>query len=367
MGEADESTMRRVAVILLGHAALADGRRVERYRLEAGPLALEVVTLGATITALEVPDHSGHQANVVLAHDKLEHYTDAGRAYFGATIGRVANRIKHGRFELDGRTYQLACNNGPNHLHGGLRGFDQHGWEVRHAGAGDAATIELARTSPAGEEAYPGALRASVTYTLHPQGELTIRYEATTDAPTLVNLTNHAYFNLRGAGHGNVLEHELWVAADTFLPVDATLAPTGELRSVGGTPFDFRRPTPIGSRLGDADPQLQFAGGYDHCMVLRAAPGEANGLRQACSLRDPDSHRRLEVWTDRPGLQFYSGNFLDGSAIGPGGQRYLRHAGLCLETQEFPDAPSHPSFSSIRLDPGQTYRAVTVWRFDVLP
>lgn len=359
--------MHRSDVTLVGSFVVDAGHSVDRYRLEAGAFALEVMTLGATVTALEVPDGSGRVDSVVLAHDRPERYFGPTREYFGATIGRVANRIAGGRFELDGVEYRLACNEGRHHLHGGVAGFDRQRWEVTEAHAGAAATLQFERTSPAGEEGYPGRLQARVRYTLHPRGEVALRYDATTDAPTIVNLTNHTYFNLRGAGRGKVLEHEFWAAADGFLPVDESLAPAGEVRSVAGTAFDFRRPTVIGSRLDAPDPQLRLAGGYDHCLVLPGRTAGDGGLRHACTLRDRASHRQVQVWTDQPGLQFYTGNFLDGSAVGPGGHRYLRHGGVCLETQGFPDAPNQPRFPSIRLDPGQRYRATTVWRFEVLP
>jgi len=359
--------MRQVAVELLGRVKVADGGVIECYRLQAGSLALETMTLGGAITSLHVPDHAGRRANVVLAHSSLERYAAGGREYFGAIIGRVANRIAGGQFQLDGRTHQLHCNDGRHHLHGGIAGFDQHCWHVRHASAGAVATIEFERTSPAGEEGYPGEVHASVTYTLHPEGEVQIVYDATTDAPTVVNMTNHSYFNLQGEGRGDVLEHELQVAADQFLPVDASLIPTGALHPVANTAFDFREPARIGQRLGMPDPQLQLAGGFDHCMVLQPATGGLSAVRHACTLRDRVSRRLLEVWTDQPGMQLYSGNFLDGTVTGPSGRTYQRHGGVCLETQGFPDAPNQPRFPSITLMPGQRYRTVTMWRFDVLP
>jgi aldose 1-epimerase len=363
--EPGDDLMPPPTVTLLGRTALPDGRDVERYRLEAGVLALEVMTLGAAVTALEVPDHAGRVENVVLAHERLETYAGGGRDYFGATVGRVANRIAGGRFELDGRQHQLVCNDGRNHLHGGIAGFDQQCWTAKAATSVAAATIEFERTSSAGEEGYPGELRIGVTYTLRPEGEVEIRYRATTDAPTIVSLTNHAYFNLRGAGRGDVLEHELIMATDAFLPVDESLIPTGEIRSVAGTPFDFRRCMQIGSRLASPDEQLRLARGYDHCMVLPAATAAAKPIRHACTLLDPASRRQLEVWTDQPGLQLYTGNFLDGSAIGPGGRALVRNGGVCLETEGFPDAPNHSRFPSVRLDPGETYSHTTVWRFAV--
>jgi aldose 1-epimerase len=351
-------------VSLLDRAALpAGGRAVERYRVEAGSLALEVMTLGATVTSLRVPDRAGRAEEVVLAHERPEDCAGRNRDYFGATIGRVANRIAYGRYVLDGREHRLACNDGRHHLHGGIAGFDRQDWHVVRREEGAAATIAFGRTSCDGEEGYPGELRVRVTYTVRPEGDVRICYEAITDAPTIVNLTNHAYFNLRGAGRGDVLGHELWLAADRFLPVDEELIPSGEIRPVAGSPFDFRETARIGSRIGAVDPQLQRSGGFDHCMVLpdqRDAAGTA--VRHAATLCDPESGRRLEFWTDQPAVQLYSGNFLDGSAVGPGGHRHLRHGGVCLETQDLPDAPNRPQFPSIRLDPGQRYTRTTVWR-----
>lgn len=358
--------MQPVKTSRLGSAELPDGRSVERYRLEAVPFALEVMTLGATVTALEVPDRSGRIDNVVLAHDRIADYAAGGSDYFGATVGRVANRIAGGWFELDGHIHQLACNDGRNHLHGGAAGFDRHCWSARRTQAAGEAAVEFERTSPADEEGYPGALHVSVRYTLRPTGEIELSYEATADASTIVNLTNHTYFNLRGAGRGDVLQHDLRLAADTFLPIDESLIPTGALHPVAGTPFDFRSGARIGSRLAASDDQLRLARGYDHCMVLSGMkPEEATALLHAATLSDPDSGRQLQVWTDQPALQLYTGNFLDGSATGPGGLAHVRHGGVCLETQGFPDAPNHPRFPSIRLDPGQRYRRTTMWRLAV--
>jgi aldose 1-epimerase len=358
--------MRPTKVSRLGRTSLDDGRSVERYRLEAGAVSLEVMTLGASVTFLSVPDLAGRADNVVLAHERLEDYAGGNRDYFGATIGRVANRIARGRFELEGCVHQLACNDGPNHLHGGLAGFDQHCWSVSGVRAGEAASIEFERTNPAGEEGYPGAVHASVMYTLRPSGEVRISYVATTDALTVVNMTNHSYFNLCGAGRGDALHHELWLAAGRYLPIDDTFIPTGEIRSVDGTAFDFRTAQKLGSKLAATDEQLRLAQGFDHCMVMPTENDPTPAVRHACTLRDPASGRQLEVWTDRPGIQLYTGNFLDGTATGPGGLRYGRHGGICLETQGFPDAPNQPKFPSIRLDPGQRHEATTVWRFEIV-
>lgn len=355
-------------VVRLAAGTCADGRRIERYRMRAGACALETIDAGCAITRLLVPDRSGAQQNVVLGYADLREYLGARREYFGAVVGRVANRIAHGEFELGGRHYRLAHNDGKHHLHGGVVGFDRRSWRVVEVGADEAAArIVFERHSDDGEEGYPGALHVRVAYTLAAHGELLLEYQATAAETTVVNLTNHTYFNLAGAGRGDVLQHELQIEADAFCAVDEALIPTGELRSVLGTPFDFRSPTPIGQRLGAADTQLQHAGGYDHCFVLRPPTPGSSGPRPACVLDEPRSGRRLRVWTDRPGVQFYSGNFLDGTAVGPEGTRYRRHAGLCLETQAFPDAPHHPAFPSIVLEPGRRHHAVTVWRFEVLP
>jgi aldose 1-epimerase len=343
--------------------ATATGERIERYRLQAAALAVEILTAGAAVARIDVPDRSGQVANVVLGYADPADYVGARREYFGALVGRVANRIAGGRFELDGRAYRLATNDGPHHLHGGRRGFDRHLW--RASMAPERAALQLKLVSPDGDEGYPGELSVRATYSVAEEGVLRLECVATTTAPTLVNLTNHGYFNL--AGSGDVLGHELAIDADAYCVVDSTLIPTGDTRSVNGTPFDFRQPTPIGRGLESSDPQLAIAGGYDHCFVLRDGAAAARGLRHACTLVDPRSGRRLRIETDQPAVQFYSGNFLDGTACGPGGVRYGRHAGLCLETQHFPDAPHHRAFPSIELRPGRRYATVTTWRFDVLP
>jgi len=344
------------------------GQAITRFRLRAGACALEVIDAGCAITRLSVPDRSGAQHNVVLGYADLREYLGVRREYFGAVVGRVANRIAHGEFELAGRRHSLARNDGRHHLHGGRIGFDRRSWRVVDIDANEAAAwIVFDRHSDDGEEGYPGALHVCVTYTLTADGELRLEYQATTTATTIVNLTNHTYFNLGGAGRGDVLQHQLQVEADAFCAVDEGLIPTGELRPVEGTPFDFRRSTPIGQRLDAADAQLEHAGGYDHCYVLRPRTPPSAELRAACVLDEPCSGRRLRVWTDRPGVQFYSGNFLDGTAVGSDDARYGRHAGLCLETQAFPDAPHQSGFPSIVHVPGRRYRAVTVWRFEVLP
>jgi aldose 1-epimerase len=354
-------------VVPLEAFTTTEGRRIGRYQLRAGAYALEVIDAGCAITRLLVPDRSGAQDNIVLGYADLGEYLGTRREYFGAIVGRVANRIAHGEFELAGRTYRLATNDGRHHLHGGHSGFDRRSWQVARTDAGQTARIVFERRSDDGEEGYPGALSVRVAYTLSPQGELRLDYYATTGTTTLVNLTNHTYFNLAGEDRGDVLRHRVQIAADAFCVVDDGLVPTGELRSVDGTAFDLRAAAPIGQRLEGPDEQMAIAGGYDHCFVLRNAHDTSGELREACVLEDPESGRRLRVSTDQPGVQFYSGNFLDGTAVGSGGVRYARHAGLCLETQAFPDAPHHPGFPSIVVEPGRPYRAATAWRFEVLP
>jgi aldose 1-epimerase len=340
------------------------GEPVDLYTLHsAAGMVVRISSYGGTIVSLEVPDVSGRLADLVLGFDSLEGYTNPGyvkaNPYFGALIGRYANRIAAGQFPLDGRIYRLATNDGPNHLHGGVRGFDKVVWDARPAG-GSEPRLELHYASKDGEEGYPGNLDARVTYTLTASNELKIDYSATTDRDTVVNLTNHSYFNLNGAGNGDILGHELQVDADRFTPIDDHLIPTGELRPVKGTPFDFTRPTAIGARIGSKDPQLLAGKGYDHNFVLNNAGG---ALKHAATVREPVSGRWLEISTTEPGLQFYSGNFLTGALVGKGGKAYGFRSGLALETQHFPDSPNHPDFPSTMLKPGQTFRSTTVFRF----
>jgi len=335
-----------------------DGRAVEILTLtNARGVELRAMTYGGIILSLKVPDRSGRLGDVVLGYDDLDGYVRK-TPYFGAIVGRYANRIAGGRFTSGGTTYRLATNNGPNHLHGGLKGFDKQVWRAATFEDQRGVGVVLRYRSPDGEEGYPGTLQATVTYTLTDRNEVLIDYEATTDKATPVNLTQHSYFNL--AGSGDILGHELMLAADRYTPVDSTLIPTGELTSVAGTPFDFRAPHKVGERIGQANEQLRIAGGYDHNFVLNRAD---TGLVLAARLRDAASGRVLEVRTTEPGIQFYSGNFLDGSITGKGGTVYRQRAGLCLETQHFPDSPNHPAFPSTILEPGKTYRSRTVWTF----
>src|SRR5881396_2431224 len=356
--------LMRTRISRLPFGTTADAKPVELFTLtNAHDVEVRAMTYGATIVWLHAPDREGHLDDIVLGYPTLAGYL-AQSPYFGAIVGRYGNRIAKGRFTLDGKAYQLATNNGPNHLHGGVKGFDKVVWSAEPAETDSSAAITFTYTSPAGEEGYPGTLRARVTYTLTDRNELRVDYLATTDAPTPVNLTQHSYFNLAGTRAGDVLGHELTIAADHYTPVDSTLIPTGEIASVNGTPFDFRTPTAIGARIGQNDVQLKRGKGYDHNWVLNRT-GTAPGL--AARLTEPTTGRTLEVLTTEPGIQFYSGNFLDGSITGKDGRVYRHRYGLCLETQHFPDSPNHANFPSTILRPGQEYRSTTVFRFGVAP
>lgn len=320
-------------------------------------MEVKVINYGGIITALRVPDGRGQIGDVVLGHDTLEGYLNRSR-YFGALIGRYANRIAGGSFTLNGSAFSLGQNNGSNHLHGGFKGFDKVVWNAHdfHDPAGPGVKLEY--LSKDGEESYPGNLQVEVTYRLTKDNELRLEYFARTDRDTIVNLTNHSYFNL--AGSGTVLDHELQIHANAFNPVQQGLIPTGESRNVAGTPMDFTRPTSIGARITEQDPQLLLAGGYDHNFVLR---GGEELIMKAARVYEPTTGRVLEVFTTQPGLQFYSGNFLDGSLVGKMKRAYVKHSGLCLETQHFPDSPNQPAFPSTVLRPGERYQQTTVWRF----
>lgn len=336
----------------------SDGTPVDLFTLtNAKGMVVRITNYGGIITEIHVPDREGRLADVALGFDKLEGYL-GNHPYFGAIVGRYANRIAKGRFSLDGESYRLATNDGQNHLHGGVKGFDKKVWKAKPAFNPDQASLELSLESPDGEEGYPGNLSVVVLYTLNNDNELRIDYTATTDKPTPVNLTSHSYFNLAGEGSGDVLGHEVVLEADSYTPVDTTLIPTGEILPVSGTVFDFTRPQTIGSRIA----QVPGAppGGYDHNFVLRNG---GTTMRTAARVVEPDSGRVLEVSTIEPGLQFYTGNFLDGTIVGKSGKAYEKHAGFCLETQHFPDSPNHPNFPSTILRPGETYRTTTIYRF----
>ena len=339
-----------------------DGKAVPLYTLEnRNGLVAKITPYGAIVTELHVPDRTGQTTDVVLGFDKLDGYVK-GHPYFGALVGRVANRIAKGRFTLDGKTYTLAVNNGPNHLHGGLKGFDKVVWKARPVTREDGPALELTHVSRDGEEGYPGTLTARVVYTLTQQDELRVEITAETDQPTPVNLTNHTYWNLAGHDRGDILGQVLQLHADRYTPTDETLIPTGEIESVAGTPFDFRKPKPIGRDIGQlpAHPELEDPGGYDVNYVVN---GPAGRLRPAARVCEPSSGRVMEVLTTQPGIQFYSGNFLDGSNVGKGGAVYRIRNGFCLETQHFPDSVHRPGWPSVILRPGQTYSHTTVYRF----
>jgi aldose 1-epimerase len=345
--------------------ALADGTAVQRYTLDNGHgVVVRVLTYGGILQAIEVPDRDGRRANVALGFTDLDGYVRSNRPYFGALIGRYANRIAGGRFTLDGRTCHLPVNNPPNSLHGGTEGFDKRVWAASDVTDENGVGLELAYTSPDGEMGYPGRLTVRARYRLSPGSELRIDYRATTDAPTHVNLTNHSYFNLAGEAAGTIDDHRLQLRAAHYTPTDATSIPTGEVAPVAGTPFDFTSPRPIGERIDEDHEQLVFGLGYDHNFALDPPP-TGQGLRLAARVADPASGRVLEVLTSEPGVQFYSGNQLDGTLVGIGGTAYRRRAGLALETQHFPDTPNQPQFPSTVLRPGQVYQSATSYRFSV--
>jgi aldose 1-epimerase len=338
---------------------LPDGTSVELYAIKSDAVEIYAMTYGGIITSLRVRDRYDQLGDVVLGYPAIEPYLH-NESYFGAIVGRYANRIAGGTFRLDGLAYQLATNDGPNHLHGGMHGFDRRLWVATHVCTPDAAGVTFTRTSAAGEEQYPGTLEVAVSYLLSANGTVALRYEATTDAPTIVNLTQHTYFNLAGEASTSVLDHELTIHAGRYTPVGKTLIPTGVIARVDGTPFDFRTPTRLGARVQLDDEQLHAAGGFDHNFVLGDAQPE---LALAAKLHDAHSGRVLEISTTEPGLQFYAGHLLDGRTTGAYGRVFSRYAGLCLEPQHYPDSPNHPRFPSVTLRPGERYTSATTWRF----
>ncbi|HZT38334.1 MAG TPA: aldose epimerase family protein [Bryobacteraceae bacterium] len=338
----------------------ASGADVDLYTLtNRNGMSVEITNYGGRVVTLKVPDRNGAFDDVVLGFDSLEGYL-GNNPYFGAIVGRYGNRIAKGRFTLDGKEYHLPINNGENSLHGGLKGFDKVVWNGKDASGPDGPAVELMYLSRDGEEGYPGNLAATVRYTLTDNNELKIHYTATTDKPTVLNLTNHSYFNLAGQGKGDILGHEMMINADRYTPVDAGLIPTGELAPVLGTPFDFRQPTAIGARINANNEQLKIAKGYDHNFVLNTAGSAATA---AIRVHEPKTGRVMEVYTDQPGVQFYTGNFLDGTIHGKGGKAYGPRAAFCLETQHFPDSPNHSNFPSTALRPGETYNTTTIYKF----
>jgi len=339
---------------------MPDGKAVERFTLtNANGVELKAISYGGIITSLRVPDRTGRLDDIVLGFDNLEGYLKE-HPFFGAIIGRYGNRIAKGAFTLDGKTYTLATNNAPNHLHGGNNGFDKVPWTGDPVAGRNA--IAFTRTSPDGEEGYPGNLRVRVTYTLTDKNELIVDYLATTDKPTPVNLTQHSYFNLAGHASGDILGHQLLLNADRYTPVDDTLIPTGELAPVAGTPFDFRQPTAIGARIDQDHPQLKNGKGYDHNWVLNRT---GSGRQLAARVIESRTGRTMEIATTEPGIQFYSGNFLDGTLTGKAGAVYKHRTGFCLETQHYPDSPNQPKFPSTTLRPGTEYKTSTVFTFGV--
>lgn len=341
---------------------LKSGKAVEIHHLDNGKgVRAGIITLGGIIVSLEVPDRDGRSGDIVLGFDTLAEY-EAGHPFFGCITGRYANRIAKGRFTLDGREYQVPVNNGPNSLHGGNEGFDKKVWNVRASEVRDGRpTLVLTYTSPDGEEGYPGKLDTTVTYQLTPEGELRIDYEAVTDKPTVVNLTNHTYFNLAGDGSGPVSDHLLTLHCSRYTDTDPNLIPTGELKPVAGTPLDFRKPERIGARIDQTDfKPLEYGAGYDHNFVIDGAAGT---LRRAARVEDPSSGRVMECLTTAPAVQLYTANHMTETIRGKGGRTYGRRGALCLETQHYPDSPNHPDFPSTVLRPGETYRHTTVYRF----
>ncbi|MBN1457657.1 MAG: galactose mutarotase [Sedimentisphaerales bacterium] len=337
-----------------------DGKNVDIYTLtNDNGLSAQIINYGGIVKSLTAPDRNGKLIDVALGYDSLDGYIK-GAFYFGTLIGRVGNRIAKGKFVLDRKEYTLAVNNGPNHLHGGIKGFDKVVWDARPLVIDEGPALELTYLSPDGEEGYPGSLSCKVIYTLTNNNELKIEYEATTDQTTVVNMTHHGYFNLAGHNAGDILSHEIMINADHFTPADEGSIPTGEIRPVDGTPMDFRISTAIGKQIESNDEQLKFGHGYDHNWVLNNKTGD---LALAATFYEKKSGIAMDVLTTKPGMQFYSGNFLDGSNPGKGGAVYNRRNGLCAETQYFPDSPNKPDFPSCILQPGQIYKHITTYRF----
>ena len=337
-------------------AGTAEGKPIDMYTLQDGKVTVRILTYGGIVQSLETPDKGGKTANIVLGFDNLDGYVKTGnKPYMGAIIGRYANRIAGGTFKLNGQTYHVPKNDEDNALHGGINGFNKKVWTGKEIKDG----VELTYVSKDGEEGFPGTLTTTVRYTLH-GNELRIDYTATTDADTVLNLTNHSYFNLKGQGEGDILGHEMKIYAHRYTPVDKNLIPTGELAPVAGTPFDFLTSTPIGKRINDDNEQLKLARGYDQNWVLDS---EGTKVALAAEAYEPTTGRVLEVLTDQPGMQFYTGNFLDGSVTGTDGKVYEQRYAFCLETQHFPDSPNRPKFPTTELKPGQTFKSTTIYRF----
>lgn len=337
---------------------------IQLYTLKnSSGMTVKITNYGATVTSILVPDRDGKLADVALGYRRVEDYMNAvDKPYFGAIVGRYGNRIAKGKFTLGGETYQLAVNNPPNHLHGGVIGFDKVVWDAKPISAVGANALELSYLAKDMEEGYPGNVQVRVVYTLTNNNELKVDYHATTDKATPINLTQHTYFNLKGEGEGNILDHQLTLYADRFTPTDVTMIPTGEIATVKGTPLDFTQAKPIGRDIDADDQQLKFGMGFDHNFVINRPEGDAT-LRPAARVYEPASGRVLEITTTEPGIQFYCGNFLDGRLKGKGGKPYVHRGGFCLETQHYPDSPNHPHFPSTILEPGKAYRSSTVFKF----
>jgi aldose 1-epimerase len=355
-GSAQAATATRAAF-----GALSDGTKVEAVTLTNGAgMSAKIMTLGATLQALFVPDKTGHNGDVVLGYDTAQEYLSRPN-FFGASIGRYANRIAKGKFSLDGKTYSLAANDGPNSLHGGTKGFDKRMWKIDSVASGADAKVVMSYVSADGEEGFPGELKVTATYSLNEQNELKLEYRATTSKPTVLNLTNHSYFNLSGNDARDVMGDMVTLHAERITPVDATLIPTGERRAVAGTPFDFRSPHRVGDRIRDAkDQQIRYGRGYDHNFIV---DGAAGSLRPAAVVSEPVSGRTLEISITAPGIQFYTGNFLDGTFFGKNGRAYRQGDSICLEPGVFPDSPNHADFPTSRLNPGQNYINTIVYKF----
>jgi aldose 1-epimerase len=339
---------------------LPDGREVKSFTLKnKNGVEMKVINLGGIVTHLSVPDRNGNIEDVVLGYDSLSGYLNPSTPFFGALIGRYGNRIANGKFKIDGTAYTVAPNNDGQHLHGGIKGYDKVFWDIEPYTSAEGPALKLTYLSKDMEEGYPGNLSVRVDYILTDNNEWKINYEATTDKKTVVNLTQHTYFNLT-ANKRDILDHEVMIKADKLVPVTKVLIPTGKLTDVKGTPFDFNQPTKVGARINDTkDQQIAFGRGYDHCWVLSSQ----DSLKMAATLYDSASGRFMEVYTTEPGIQFYSGNFLDGSLIGKKGVKYSHRFGLCLETEHFPDSPNQPKFPSVELAPGETYKTQTIYKF----
>jgi len=357
-----DTTKTMASITKASFGKLPDGQEITLYTVtNKNGVEMKVMNYGAIITSLKTPDKNGVLEDIVLGYDSLAGYLKES-PFFGAVVGRYGNRIAKGKFTLDGKEYTLAINNGVNALHGGVKGFDKVFWTIEEVTSAEGPALKLSYLSKDMEEGYPGNLKAEVIYTLTDNNELRFDYTATTDKTTVVNLTQHSYFNLTGNAKRDILDHELMLTSDEIVPVDKTLIPTGKLRKVANTPFDFTSAQVIGKRINDKDEQIEMGGGYDHCFVLRDA---SDSLKLAAVLTEPTSGRKVEVYTTEPGIQFYSGNFLTGSITGKGNVVYARRFGLCLETEHFPDSPNQKQFPSVVLKPGETYKTSTVYKFSV--